>query len=153
MKSEVDSNQKRLPYPVIMTQAILHRAKQDNIDKKEISKSLLSVESILARPNIKSYQKNNTVFVVSIGKDKTSAMVIPYNIDTKPNYIDNIISLIESLTKEGVTRGVFPGVSLEYLDVFKEVKSRIDIPMGMSQTNNVLTCIWDSNITSEKSKL
>jgi hypothetical protein len=146
MKSEVDSSQKKLPYPVIITQAILA---QEGAKKEDVSKSMLFAENLLAKPGAKKFQKNNTVFIVNFKENEKSALVVPYNLDSKPKYIQNSVSLIERLIDLGITKGVISGVDKKYLDVYIEIKNemgKLNVAMGISQTKDVITSIWDSDI-------
>ena len=146
MKKEVNSGEKKLPYPVVITQAILS---EEKAKKEDVSKAMLFAESLLSKPGAKKFQKNNTVFIVNFNEDKKSALVIPYNIDTKTNYVKNSVSLIENLINLGITKGVISGVDKKYLDVYIEIKnemSKSNVAMGMSQTKDVITSIWDVDI-------
>ena len=56
MKKEVNIEEKKLHYPVVITQAILN---EEKAKKEDVSKAMLFAESLLSKPGAKKFQKNN----------------------------------------------------------------------------------------------
>ena len=146
MRTEVDSSKKKLPYSVIISQAILTR---NSTGGKNTAKSFLMVEKLMTEPNTETMQVNNTVFIVRIREEKQACLIIPFNMDTEENYIKNIIGVITNLIKKGTKRGVFMNIPAGALGVYQAVKEQINVPTGISQSDKLLTFIWDSSITLE----
>jgi len=53
MKTEVDSSQKKLPYPIIITQALTKRTEKVRTGKEGLAKELLQFESFVQKPDVK----------------------------------------------------------------------------------------------------
>jgi hypothetical protein len=66
--------------------------------------------------------------------------------DTEKNFINNIKKIIYKLIKEGILKGVFGSSTLDQMNIYKTVKKEIGIPMGISQTQGTITCIFDASI-------
>ena len=134
MKTEVDSSQKKLPYPIIITQALTKRTEKVRTGKEGLAKELLQFESFVQKPNVKIDQNNK------------SCVILPFNMDTEKNFINNIKKIIYKLIKEGILKGVFGSSTLDQMNIYKTVKKEIGIPMGISQTQGTITCIFDASI-------
>ena len=102
MKTEVDSSQKKLPYPIIITQTIIKANERLNNDKKEIARDLLQLESLVQKPDVKMTQINNTVFLVKTNQNSKACTITVFNMDTKENYANNIVKIIDKLAKKEV---------------------------------------------------
>ena len=146
MKTEVDSSQKKLPYPIIITQALTKRTEKVRTGKEGLAKELLQFESFVQKPNVIMTQINNTVFVIKIDQNNKSCAILPFNIDTEKNFINNIKKIIYKLIKEGILKGVFGSSTLDQMNIYKTVKEEIGIPMGISQAQGTITCIFDASI-------
>mgnify|MGYP003117258095 CR=1 FL=1 len=143
MKTEVDSSQKKLPYPIIITQALTKRTEKVRTGKEGLAKELLQFESFVQKPDVKI---NNTVFLIKIDQNNKSCVILPFNMDTEKNFINNIKKIIYKLIKEGILKGVFGSSTLDQMNIYKTVKEEIGIPMGISQTQGTITCIFDASI-------
>jgi hypothetical protein len=146
MKTQIDSNQKKLPFSVIVSNAILTRYP---VETKKTAKDFLVVEKLMTEPNTETMQVNNTVFIVRIREEKQACLIIPFNMDTEENYVKNIIGVITNLIEKGIKRGVFMDVPVANggFGVYRTIKEQINVPTGISQTGNRLTFIWDSSIS------
>ena len=146
MKTQIDSNQKKLPFSVIVSNSILAGGSTEG---KKLAKDFLMVEKIMTEPNTETMQVNNTVFIVRIREEKQACLIMPFNMDTEENYVKNIIGVITNLIEKGIKRGVFMGVPVANggFGVYKSVKEQINVPTGISQTGDRLTFIWDSSIS------
>tara|TARA_E500000305_G_scaffold24674_2_gene18695 strand:+ start:273 stop:725 length:453 start_codon:yes stop_codon:yes gene_type:complete len=143
MKSEVDSSQKKLSYPVIFSHAIVAKAEKEGDSKEEVTKSFLVLDGFLSQPDVKTYQNNNTVFVVKTNQDTKTSMVIPFNADTKANYINNIINAVKKLEQEGIEKIVFSKIQQDMIDVFSAVKEQLGSNMRIMKIKDNLLCIID----------
>ncbi len=150
MKTEIDSNQKKLPYPIIITQTIIRENERLNNDKKEIASDLLQFESLVQKPDVKMTQINNTVFLVKTNQNSKACTITVFNMDTKENYANNIVKIIDKLTKNNIKRGAFGGASSDDLEAYQMAKQKSTIPMGISQTKDKIICIFDASITLNK---
>ncbi len=143
MKNEIDSSQKKLSYPLIFSHAIVKRAEKEGDSKEEVAKAFLSLEGFLSQPDVRTYQNNNTVFVVKTNQNTKTSMVIPFNADTRANYVNNIVNAIRKLEQEGIEKIVFSKIQQDMADVFSAVKEKIGPNMKIMEVKDSLLCIID----------
>ena len=70
-------------------------------------------------------------------------MVIPFNADTKANYINNIINAVKKLEQEGIEKIVFSKIQQDMIDVFSAVKEQLGSNMRIMKVKDNLLCIID----------
>tara|TARA_Y100001937_G_C7071982_1_gene308854 strand:- start:574 stop:1026 length:453 start_codon:yes stop_codon:yes gene_type:complete len=143
MKNEIDSSQKKLSYPLIFSHAIVKRAEKDGDSKEEVAKAFLSLEGFLSQPDVRTYQNNNTVFVVKTNQNTKTSIVIPFNADTRANYVNNIVNAVRKLEQEGIEKIVFSKIQQDMVDVFSAVKEKIGPNMRVMEVKDSLLCIID----------
>tara|TARA_Y100000114_G_scaffold153627_1_gene173955 strand:+ start:1074 stop:1526 length:453 start_codon:yes stop_codon:yes gene_type:complete len=143
MKNEIDSSQKKLSYPIIFNHAIVKKAEKEGDSKEEVAKTFLSLENFLSQPDVKTYQNNNTVFVVKTNQNTKTSMVIPFNADTRSNYVNNIVNAVRKLEQEGIEKIVFSKIQQDMADVFSAVKDKIGASMRIMEVKDSLLCIID----------
>jgi len=143
MKNEIDSSQKKLSYPLIFSHAIVKRAEKDGGSKEEVAKAFLSLEGFLSQPDVRTYQNNNTVFVVKTNQNTKTSIVIPFNADTRANYVNNIVNAVRKLEQEGIEKIVFSKIQQDMVDVFSAVKEKIGPNMRVMEVKDSLLCIID----------
>tara|TARA_Y100000768_G_C23978283_1_gene684268 strand:- start:2339 stop:2791 length:453 start_codon:yes stop_codon:yes gene_type:complete len=143
MKNEIDSSQKKLSYPLIFSHAIVKRAEKDGDSKEEVAKAFLSLEGFLSQPDVRTYQNNNTVFVVKTNQNTKTSIVIPFNADTRANYVNNIVNAVRKLEQEGIEKIVFSKIQQDMVDVFSAVKEKIGPNMRIMEVKDSLLCIID----------
>ena len=83
------------------------------------------------------------MFVVKTNQDTKTSMVIPFNADTKANYINNIINAVKKLEQEGIEKIVFSKIQQDMIDVFSAVKEQLGSNMRIMKVKDNLLCIID----------
>ncbi len=143
MKNEIDSSQKKLSYPLIFSHAIVKRAEKEGDSKEEVTKAFLSLGGFLSQPDVRTYQNNNTIFVVKTNQNTKTSMVIPFNADIRANYVNNIVNAVRKLEQEDIEKIVFSKIQQDMADVFSAVKEKIGPNMKIMEVKDSLLCIID----------
>jgi hypothetical protein len=101
MENVVDSKQKPLPAPTIITMV----AGQLDLGGVPIQAALVGVAHEISMPDVDLVQVGNTVFVGHKGKgaNKNKMVGRAFNVDTARNYIENYTKYLKLLEDKGVT--------------------------------------------------
>jgi len=135
----VDSKRDKLALQDILVQKIVAEGARG----MEITKQVMSVLEMLQMPQSEGAQFGNTVFVNKYTDNKDMVLMMPFNVDTKENFVGNVEKMIRAFKKAGVSH-----VFTRYDDFAtdKALSALKKIKLGTITTDKAKDGFWEARI-------